>query len=330
MDNKKSLCIVCGADEQGRLAQDSDRPFWLREDAAIGLGICYECGEFVSSWDEGVRDVRHFKESLENDASGTLIQHLVSDAKLPTFPHVLLEIYKELDSNVAGVERIVPLLESDPGLTARTLRLGNSAYYARSQQYTQVKDVVMRVGPFDLWSLLVATEVKNIFYGISAKQMDMALFWKHSLYTACACRRISEDLDVGQPGDLFIAGLLHDLGKLLLLRSMPIEYGEVLDRQAAGETGWQVELDVLGVGHAQVGAELFRSWNFPELLVVLTQDHHANINIEIDSHRVLLSANQLAHHHLDEQADGEAELPVSESLYENSTKLYQTLSELVL
>jgi len=330
MNTKKSLCIACGVDGLEPPTEVDVDHFWLREDPTFGLGLCYECGEFVQTWDQGARDVRLFRESLSDDPSTSLLSKLVSQASLPSFPHVLLEIYKELDSEVAGIERIVPLIESDPGLTARTLRLGNSAYYARSQQYTQIKDVVTRVGPFDLWSLLVATEVKSIFYGINTEQMDMEQFWKHSLYTACASRRIAEGREIGQPGDLFIAGLLHDLGKLLLLQSMPIEYQDVLARVAAGEDSSKVEDELLGVNHAQVGGALFSSWNFPELLIMLTQTHHLKPSLGDDPQMVLHLANRLSYCYFDGGHESAADISVDEPLYDLCADLYERLSELVL
>ena len=330
MNRQQCFCISCGVGEQEKPPQLENSEFWVRQDDAFGLGLCHQCVEFCETWDQGVRDVRHFRDELKSHSQGSLLEVLVQEAKLPSFPHVLLEIYRELDSEVAGIERIVPLLESDPSLTARTLKLGNSAFYARAQQYTQVKEVVTRVGPVDLWSLLVATEVKSLFYGIDTEQMDMERFWKHSLFTACASRKISEGLGVGLPGDLFIAGLLHDLGKLVLLQAMPIEYRAVLHRLEEGGESARVEQELLGITHPEVGSALFEAWNFPTLLVDLTRNHHLKPVEMEDPQAVLYLADHLANAHFQDDLDGVKDIPVDEALYTTCCTFYDRMSELVL
>ena len=104
----------------------------------------------------------------------------------------------------------------------------------------------------------------------------MEIFWRHSLYTACACKLLAVDREVGLPGDLFMVGLMHDLGRLVLLGSVPVQYSDILRGTEAGENSWDLERDLFGFDHAEVGAELFRAWNFPDLIIQLTQEHHLN------------------------------------------------------
>jgi putative nucleotidyltransferase with HDIG domain len=221
------------------------------------------------------------------------------------------------------------LIETDPGLTARSLQLGNSAYYGSSKQITQVADAILRVGPFDLWALLISTEVKSLFFGIRPDLLDMNIFWRHSLLTACACRKLAEQQGIGSPGDLFIAGLIHDVGKLVFLQQMPIEYADVVASHTFGDDCSQLEERLLSVNHAEIGAKLFESWNFPERLIQLTAEHHS---ADADDPDVMLlrQANGLAHHYLDRQssdADQEGEQQVDMGPI---IALYERLTELVL
>jgi HD-like signal output (HDOD) protein len=302
---------------------------WLRQDETTRLGICSFCADSVAAWDQGARDVRdlanaRLKSERETDLPGWLIKH----AKLPSLPHVLIEIYKELESDTAGIERMIQLLETDPGLATRALQLGNSAYYGAAKQITRVEDAILRVGPFDLWALLISTEVKSLFFGIRPDLMDMNSFWRHSLFTACACRILAEQQRPGAAGDLFIAGLIHDIGKLLFLQLTPIEYADVLNRYTGGDDGAALEQELLGIDHAQLGARLFRVWRLPTQLVELTAGHHTSAPLP-ERVALLRQANSLAHDYLDHNSSRDGPTP-PDSVMRPIVTLFQQLTELVL
>ena len=303
---------------------------WLRSENKAGLGICSFCDDAVDAWDQGARDVRTLAEirmgdQREEDLAGWLISH----ARLPSLPHVLIEIYQELESETAGIERMIQLLETDPGLTARSLQLGNSAYYGSSRQVTRIADAILRVGPFDLWALLISTEVKSLFFGISPNLIDMNRFWRHSLFTACACRKLAEANRLTSPGDLFIAGLIHDIGKLLLLQQLPVEYAEIIDQHTFGDELCHLEESKLGINHALLGGRLLDSWSFPEKLVRLTANHHMAEDGDVE--RLLLrQSDQLANRHLSGGPEQDAGDDHPETLVTAITVLYNQLTELVL
>ncbi|MCW8943634.1 MAG: HDOD domain-containing protein [Sedimenticola sp.] len=323
------ICISCGRTHRYIASSIDQGMHWLRSDETTGLGICSFCEVSVSAWDQGARDVRTLAETQlttkrETDLPGWLIEN----AKLASLPHVLIEIYKELESDTAGIERMIELIETDPSLTARSLQLGNSAYYGSSKQITQVADALLRVGPFDLWALLISTEVKSLFFGIRPDLIDMNSFWRHSLLTACACRKLSEAKGIGSPGDLFIAGLIHDVGKLVFLQQLPIEYAEVIEAHTFGDACCQLEEQIIGINHAEMGARLFESWGFPDNLIQLTENHHQE---DMTQKEVLLlrSANGFSRHYLEPKSDEpystEAEDEIGPIL-----ALYERLTELVL
>ncbi|TVO68854.1 HDOD domain-containing protein [Sedimenticola selenatireducens] len=324
------ICISCGRTHRYIASSIDQGMHWLRSDDAVGLGICSFCEDSVPAWDQGARDVRTLAiAKVSNKRETDLPGWLIENAKIPSLPHVLIEIYKELESDTAGIERMIELIQTDPGLTARSLQLGNSAYYGSSKQITQVADAILRVGPFDLWALLISTEVKSLFFGIRPDLLDMNIFWRHSLLTACACRKLAEQQGIGSPGDLFIAGLIHDVGKLVFLQQMPIEYADVVASHTFGDDCSQLEERLLSVNHAEIGAKLFESWNFPERLIQLTAEHHS---ADADDPDVMLlrQANGLAHHYLDRQssdADQEGEQQVDMGPI---IALYERLTELVL
>ncbi len=256
------------------------------------------------------------------------LPEILREASLPSLPHVLLEIYELLHSEVAGAEEMVRLLESDAGLTARTLRLANSAYYGHGDEVTQVTRAVLRIGPFDLWWLLFTTEVKGMFFGIDSRLMDMERFWRHSLFTACAARELSGWRQLGRPGDLFVAGLLHDVGKLLLLHRLPVEYGEVLAAVAEGGALVEQEQRLLGFSHADIGGLLLAHWQMPDLFVRAAERHHREPGQESEE-GLVATADRLAHEIL-EGAEGEVAEGLEPALVRAVENDYRALVERIL
>lgn len=324
------ICINCGRTHRYISSSIDQGMHWLRQDESTRLGICSFCPDSVAAWDQGARDVRDLaaaklKTERETDLPGWLIKH----AKLPSLPHVLIEIYKELESETAGIERMIQLLETDPGLTARTLQIGNSAYYGAAKQITRVEDAILRVGPFDLWALLISTEVKSLFFGIRPDLMDMNSFWQHSLFTACACRVFAEQQRQDSAGEMFVAGLIHDVGKLLFLQMMPIEYADVVTRYVGGDEGAELEIELLGIDHGQLGARLFENWQLPKILIELTAGHHTKSSPS-EQVTLLRRADKLAHEYLDHKPTNAESQAHTEPAIQPITALFQQLTELVL
>ncbi len=260
--------------------------------------------------------------------SARRLDSLLGDVTLPSLPHVLLEIYDALASEVAGLDQVVRLLETDSGLTARTLRLANSAYYGMPRRISTVAEAILRIGAFDLWWLLFTTEVKSLFFGIDERLLDMQLFWSHSLYVACASRRLAERRGAQHPEELFVGGLLHDVGKLVLVQRMPVEYGEILEQVAAG-AGPLPELETAGLGfsHAEVGGALLARWELPALFERCASTHHAHPPATPEA-EIVAWGNRLAHRELDGEALDLPALP--QELIDDVNRLYERLVAMIL
>jgi putative nucleotidyltransferase with HDIG domain len=199
------------------------------------------------------------------------IGFLLRNARLPSPAPVVLSLYEALDNGSA--EDIARIIEADPALAVRLLRLANSAFYAPSP-VTTVRDAIVRVGTMDVAALGLASEVMRIFRGIPKGQFSMRDFWEHSLWTACYSEALAPSGSQRQSAPMWLCGLIHDVGKLLLARNAPAEYAEVLDRVGTDGVLLDVERETLGFTHAQAGAELLKTWRLPTLLVESTARHH--------------------------------------------------------
>jgi len=321
-----TVCVGCGGSHK-----DESDTIWLRQDQDRGLGVCSDCRYCLAAWDSGQRDVRHYAKGgdPEQCLPSDQLERLLANANLPSLPLVLLEIYDALSSETAGVDQIARLLETDAGLSARALRLGNSAFYGLKRKITTVTEVIVRVGPFDLWWLLFTTEVKSLFFGVDRQLMDMEHFWRHSLFVACASRCLSERFCIGRPEELFVVGLLHDIGKLLMLQRIPVEYGEILQRVAEGDSLLATEGSVLGFTHADIGARLLEHWNLPKSLVEGVKTHHV-VSSELSGITAVWAADNLVHHLLDGETLSDLAELQDERLVGECTGMYEHLVALVL
>jgi putative nucleotidyltransferase with HDIG domain len=163
-------------------------------------------------------------------------------------------------------------LSLDPSLTARVLRLANSAYYGLSRRVADVSFAVTVVG-FPTIRAMAAATASGLFE--SGTRTVPGGFWEHSVATAAACSTLAGRAGVRAP-EAFALGLLHDLGSALLFRIGPERYDSLLaDVHNANASIVELERDVYGMGHDEAGARVFAAWRFPEEFVEAVELHHS-------------------------------------------------------
>lgn len=199
------------------------------------------------------------------------IDALLNTAKLPSPAPVVLTLYEQLEHGSA--EDIAQLIEADPAIAARLLRLANSAFYGRST-VASIREAVIRVGIVDVAALVLATEVMQLFRGIPTERWNLQQFWEHSLLTACYSQTLAPPAIQAHGAPVWLCGLLHDIGRLLLARHCPTEYAQVLAETNAGVTLLDAEQATFGHTHAVVGAALLQAWEVPDDLAVCAARHH--------------------------------------------------------
>lgn len=185
----------------------------------------------------------------------------------PTTAELVLEVAGDTRSNAS---RLAAVIETDIALTARLLRLANSPYYGVPRQVASVANAVVLLG-FDAVRALALSAA----CGMPSDRDDGPHgFWRHAITTAAASSVVAERVGVA-PGDAFTAGLIHDLGSVLLHRHDPVRYSQ---SQQAGDGRiadiLAAELRAFGVTHAQVGAEAAEAWAFPRAFVEAIGNHH--------------------------------------------------------
>jgi len=196
--------------------------------------------------------------------------------ELVSLPEVLIRLNALVDDPRSSMEDIARVIETDAGLAARLLRIVNSPFYGLPSRVDTIRHAVALVGTRELRDLALATVVVRIFEGIPPELMDMERFWEHSLLTGLVARALCRHRGDHGVESRFVAGLLHDVGKLLMCRRVPELARHALARATYEQLPLpEAEQEALGFDHAEVGGLLLAAWRLPEPLVVAARWHHA-------------------------------------------------------
>lgn len=204
---------------------------------------------------------------------GTPRELIARHDQLASLPEIVLRLNEMVNDPRMSAADIGAVISQDPALSARLLKIVNSPLYNFPSQIDSISLAVTIVGIRQLRDLVLATAVIRQFSRLSAQPLDIELFWRHSLTTAVVARTLARHMKVANTERYFIAGLLHDIG-LLLLAQEP--QALMVQKPTAWEAHDPLELEqsIFGFTHAELGAELLRYWLLPASLVEPVAHHH--------------------------------------------------------
>ena len=201
--------------------------------------------------------------------------------------------YARLDALISdpdsAIDDISAVINTDPALTTRLLKIVNSPFYGFPSQINTISRAITIIGTRELTHLVLATSVMNAFRGIPANLMDMDTFWRHSLACAITAKYLAEATHQTNHEQYFIAGLLHNIGSLVLYQSVPELAREAINTARFGhEVLHEAEKRIIGFDHAEVGAILIQNWRLPESLAQVARYHHQPGKAEQDQLEVAI------------------------------------------
>ncbi|MBU0515159.1 MAG: HDOD domain-containing protein [Proteobacteria bacterium] len=188
---------------------------------------------------------------------------------LPTLPGMLEKVSRMVESRHHSAEDVGRMISQDQVLSAKLLRMANSAFFGFAREVSSVGQALVLLG-FDVVKGLILSS--SVFDMIQEK---VAGLWEHSLGSALAARSIADYLKLEEPEELSLSGLIHDLGKVVISAKMPADYDEIAALvDSRGLSMFEAEQEVLGFTHADVGQWLGESWRLPEKLILPIRFHH--------------------------------------------------------
>lgn len=186
---------------------------------------------------------------------------------LVSFPQAALRARDLLDSPTAGAAEIGEVINLDPGLSARLLKLVNSSFYQLPSPVDSISRAITLIGTRELSSLVLATSVNEAFATLSPAHFDMEKFWHRSVFCGLVAKELARPGGYGKAEELFLIGLLHDVGRLALFAHVPDQAQKILSRSAATGRGLsELEWEMLGFDAAYLGATLLERWHLPQSL----------------------------------------------------------------
>lgn len=205
------------------------------------------------------------------------IETFVSRVKdLPTLPSVVLKVNQALMDNSATIDSVSEIIGRDPALTSKVLRLANSSYYGLSYHVDTLARAITVLGFNAIRSLATTVSVFKIFGRDMIDSLDIKGLWYHSLGCAIASKALVYRMDMELQEKAFICGLIHDIGKVVIAQNLPGETTEVLRRleDANASDMAEIEKDLIGFTHPEVGALIAEKWHFPKEFSLAIRLHH--------------------------------------------------------
>ena len=190
-------------------------------------------------------------------------------------PGIYLRVSELLRSPHSSAEDFAQVISCDPSLSARLLRIVNSSFYNFRSRVDEIHRAVAVIGMSNLYSMVLGISAVRSFNRIATDLVNMDSFWRHSIYCGLISRALAQRCNVLHSERLFVSGLLHDIGFLVLFHQLPEVYRDLLLIADGNEQVlYQAEIDALGFSHAHAGGLLLKSWQVPKTLHIAVSDHH--------------------------------------------------------
>ena len=201
---------------------------------------------------------------------------ITGSARTSSLPEIFIMINEMVNDPTSSFSDIAQVVNLDTALSARLLRIVNSSFYSFPSNIETVTQAITVIGTEQLHNLALATTIISNFKGIPDKMLNMNLFWQHSIGVAIVARNLAIHCRETNPERFYLAGILHDIGRLIILENLPNEASEIITRHnKIGGIVLEIEREVLGFDHGEVGAAFAKNWGLPLSLEEIIGNHHS-------------------------------------------------------
>jgi HD-like signal output (HDOD) protein len=247
------------------------------------------------------------RDFLSDDSIKSIISQIES---LPSMPSIYTEIVTEMQSDDPAIKKVGEIISKDLSMTAKILQMVNSAFFGLFQKIKSPEQAVMMLGMETIKALVLSVKIFSEFNQNSFSWFNIDKLFDHSLAVSVYAKTIikNEDLDQGLINNSMMAGLLHDLGKLILATNFEKSYRQVLtEAQGTGKNLLDLEYEAFGTSHAEIGAYLMGLWRLENSIIEAIAFHH------FPAKSMSQNIGLLAAVHVGDALDHEAQTPSGEN-----------------
>jgi HD-like signal output (HDOD) protein len=202
--------------------------------------------------------------------------YLQSIRNLPSVPLIIFEVSRLLDNPMTSASELGRLISHDQGLVAKVLTVANSPLYGIPRRVSTIEFAIVILGFDHIKNIVIALSMLESFKSKNESQWNKRAYWLHSIITATAAKRISDELGYPRSGEAFTAGLLHDLGISVMQRYFNAEFLNICSMADGQEIRHlNAEKLIMGITHQEIGQFLTDKWNLPPVLGETILYHHA-------------------------------------------------------
>jgi putative nucleotidyltransferase with HDIG domain len=193
-----------------------------------------------------------------------------------SFPPVVAEILQAMSDQNVTTTKVITLIESDQGLTAKILRVANSPFYGLRSDVTNIAQALRMLGLDEIGHLLLTCQMKSRLMSLNTRQqLRLETLWKHSVAAASVSRLLANRFRLPTDGKEYTAGLLHDMGKLVLIQYFPDQYAAIESLiTTASKKDIDAELELISITHTEIGKQIGEKWRLPKEYLDVMLYHH--------------------------------------------------------
>ena len=253
------------------------------------------------------------------------------DIKLPEIPSIIFKLNDTIADPFSSADDIAQVISKSPGLSALLLRIVNSAFYGFPSRIDSVTRAVTIIGSKEISALAVGITTMEIFKDIPKTVFDMQAFTHHSLACGVLARILAAGGNIRNTEQLFISGLLHDIGRMVMFKYFPQQVGVMLSAASDGQAClYDAEKAVMGFRHTDIAADLFEKWKFPVALSQNVVYHHRPSAANDPAKAAVIHLSDIIAHSLGEGKSGEWRIPTLDVAAWDKLRLSpQTLSTVI-
>ncbi|MBI4718838.1 MAG: HDOD domain-containing protein [Planctomycetes bacterium] len=220
-----------------------------------------------------------------DNAKAIVDKALGSIADIATLPEITIKIIQIVEDPKSTARDLHDVIKNDPALSVKVLKVVNSAFYGLPGQVASVDRAIILLGLSAVKNIAIAASIARLFKGRRiSEQFSASDLWRHSVSVAVAAHDIAKaSPHPGMPDEIFVAGMIHDIGTMVERQSFPDQFAEVINRCVGGEHNFlEVERQIIGADHQAFGVGLTTKWKFPRHLRAAVGFHHNPESLSVE------------------------------------------------